>query len=325
MEARHSIKAVATRTGLTPHVIRIWERRYGAVVPTRTATNRRLYSDADIDRLRLLRRATQAGESIGQVADLSNEELAKLIGETPLPMQEPSLPQPTEVRTASEYVSIALEAVAEMDGHKLETTLLEASVQLGQTQLLDNVLQPLLTTVGERWLAGEIRMAHEHFASAIVRTILGGMLSGGQREQSAPRLVTTTLSGHNHELGALMVAATAAASGWRPIYLGADLPIEDIARAVRQSRARVCAISIVYPPDDPRVAPQLEKLRRLIGDEVKLLVGGRSAAQYQGAIATAGGVLCGSVHDLGGHLEDYRFEPSKSLTSDGTSMQEPRK
>jgi len=308
MEARHSIKAVAARTGLTPHVIRIWERRYGAVVPTRTATNRRLYSDADIERLRLLRRATQAGESIGQVADLSNEELSKLIGEQPIPTRPMNLPQAAVSRTPDEYIERGLEAVKEMDGQLLETTLLEATVQMGQTALLDKVLQPFMDIVGEKWLAGEIRMAHEHFASAIVRTILGGMLSGGHREESAPRLGTTTLSGHNHELGALMVAAAAAAAGWRPIYLGADLPIEDIARAVRQSRARVCAISIIYPPDDPRVAPQLEKLRRLIGDDILLLVGGRSAAQYQGAIAAANGVLCHSVQDLYGHLEGVRFE-----------------
>ena len=151
-------------------------------------------------------------------------------------------------------------------------------------------------------------MAHEHFASALVRSILGGLLSGGRREQSAPRLVTTTLSGHTHELGALMVAATAAAAGWRPIYLGADLPIEDIARAVRQSRARVCAISIIYPPDDPRVPPQLEKLRRLIGDEIMLLIGGRSAGRYQAAIDASGGVLCHNVRELFGHLESIRFE-----------------
>ena len=67
----YSIKVVARRTGLSPHVIRAWERRYGAVEPERSATGRRLYSDTEIERLQALERATRAGHSIGQIAQLS--------------------------------------------------------------------------------------------------------------------------------------------------------------------------------------------------------------------------------------------------------------
>ena len=308
------MKSAAAKTGLSSHVIRIWERRYGAVIPARTATNRRMYSEADIGRLRLLRRATESGESIGQIADLSNAELAKLIGE-PETTVAAAKPIPKHDRAPEEYVDLALQAVKDMNGVALESTLLEAAVHYGQMQLLDRVLRPLMQTVGEQWLAGEIRMAHEHFASAIVRSILGGMIGGGQTERSAPRLVTTTLAGHHHELGALMVAAAAAAAGWHPIYLGADLPIEDIARAVRQSRSRVCAISIIYPPDDPKVAPQLSKLRRLVGDDVKLMIGGRAASQYAAAIADVQGILCHSVQGLLADLEKFRFDGSESSNS----------
>ena len=69
-EGKHPIQIVARRTGLTPDVIRVWERRYEAVLPRRTSTNRRLYSDRDVERLQLLRRATLAGRRIGDVARL---------------------------------------------------------------------------------------------------------------------------------------------------------------------------------------------------------------------------------------------------------------
>jgi methanogenic corrinoid protein MtbC1 len=256
-----------------------------------------------------LRRATEAGESIGQIADLSNSELVNLIGESELPATAGEfLSAPVSFRRADEYVADALKAVQNMDGQALELTLMEAAVQFGPTKLLDQVMQPFMQTVGDLWLEGDIRMAHEHFASAVVRSILGSMIGGGRLEQSAPRLVTTTMSGHTHELGALMAAAAGAAAGWRPIYLGADLPIEDIARTVRQSRSRVCAISIIYPPDDPEVAPQLEKLRRLIGADVKLIVGGRAAVQYDSAIRAVDGMLCHSVYDLLTALEKIRFD-----------------
>ena len=76
---RHPIQIAAARTGLSSHVIRMWERRYTAVNPIRTASNRRLYSDDDIARLRLLYRATQLGRSIGQIAGMTNEVLRELV------------------------------------------------------------------------------------------------------------------------------------------------------------------------------------------------------------------------------------------------------
>jgi len=80
-EAHHAIKAVVRRTGLTAHVIRIWEKRYQAVQPERTGTNRRLYSEEQIERLSLLRAITRAGNNIGPVARLPTEKLRKLAAE----------------------------------------------------------------------------------------------------------------------------------------------------------------------------------------------------------------------------------------------------
>src|ERR1051326_7010884 len=81
-EAHHGIKAVALRTGLTAHVIRIWEKRYGAVEPERTGTNRRLYSEEQIERLILLRAIKGAGHSIASVAKLPTENLRKLAAQS---------------------------------------------------------------------------------------------------------------------------------------------------------------------------------------------------------------------------------------------------
>ena len=84
-EAHHTIKAVVRRTGLSAHVIRIWEKRYGAVVPERTGTNRRLYGDEEVERLSLLRDVTQAGHGIGQVARLPMEKLRELAAKAAAP------------------------------------------------------------------------------------------------------------------------------------------------------------------------------------------------------------------------------------------------
>ena len=81
---RHPIGVVSRRTGLKPDLIRAWERRYGAVAPGRSDTRRRFYSDADIARLQLLKRVVDTGRSIGQVANLSNEELESLAAPAPV-------------------------------------------------------------------------------------------------------------------------------------------------------------------------------------------------------------------------------------------------
>jgi len=72
------MKAVAARTGISSHTIRAWERRYGALSPARTPTNRRLYSAEDVEKLVLMRRAAEAGHSVGQIAGLTIEELRRL-------------------------------------------------------------------------------------------------------------------------------------------------------------------------------------------------------------------------------------------------------
>ena len=80
-EKRHPIKVVARRTGLSPEVLRVWEKRYAVVEPGRTKTARRLYSDADIERLRILRQATLLGRRIGEISGLTTEALAAQVKE----------------------------------------------------------------------------------------------------------------------------------------------------------------------------------------------------------------------------------------------------
>ena len=75
---RHPVRLVASRTGLSPHVLRAWERRYGVVAPHRSAGGQRLYSDHDVERLRQLRQLTGRGHSISRIASLSLADLQRL-------------------------------------------------------------------------------------------------------------------------------------------------------------------------------------------------------------------------------------------------------
>jgi DNA-binding transcriptional MerR regulator/methylmalonyl-CoA mutase cobalamin-binding subunit len=297
----YPIRVVARRTGLSPHVIRVWERRYGAVKPQRSDSHRRLYSDDEIERLGLLRRLTEAGHAIGQVAGMPQDDLEQMLAadlnsRSAAARLAPSRKvSPTAVAKPAEAVQACLHAVENLDAAELNALLHQAAIVHSQPVLLEKVLAPLMDEIGERWRAGTLRPVHEHFATAMVRHLLTAMGGVAAPHEAAPLLVVTTPVGQLHEVGALLVLASAAAEGWRVLYLGPNLPAEEIAAAVAKHQARAAALSIVYPADDQRVGPELLKLRRCLPEQTLLLVGGRAAPAYRQAIADAGGVL---VEDL---------------------------
>lgn len=304
----HPIRVVAKKTGLSPGLIRIWERRHGAVKPIRTDTNRRLYNDEDIERLRLLGRATQAGESISQIATLSLEELKKLVGTgRQIPeIGNQSATVDLTVKSGAEYLEMSIEAVKSLDAERLESILLKASVGLTQRALFEQLLTPLMLGVGDMWRDGELKVVHEHLASAVVRTFLGNMSGAFPHHESAPRIVVTTPAGQLHEFGALMANITAAGSGWMTIYLGPNIPAADIARAVVHNNARAVALSIIYPADDPKVNNELEQLHSILGGKAQLIIGGRAADGYIHTIEKIGAYSVRNLADLQSQLDLLR-------------------
>jgi methanogenic corrinoid protein MtbC1 len=280
-ERRHPIKVVVRRTGLSADVLRAWERRHQVIEPDRSTSGRRLYSDDDIERLRLLRLATLAGRSIGSVSRLSTEELQRLVRDDEaeaarVPTVEPA---PTDPDVAG-LLAESRRAVADLDADGLERTLARATVVLGSGRLLEGVLVPLLNDIGEGWVRGALSVAHEHMASAVTRQVLGGLLRAAPASDGQPLAVFGTPPGERHEFGALMAAATAAAAGWRVVYLGADLPIDDLVTAVTRHRARMLALSVMSTERSAALGRELAGLRGRLPADTALVVGGRGAQVY---------------------------------------------
>ena len=304
-DSHHSIKIVARRTGLTAHVIRIWEKRYGAVEPERTETNRRLYSEEQIERLGLLRDLTQAGHSISHVAKLPLAKLKGLASQSSLPRGETSHVSGSSAG-ALFYLEECLEAVKALNSPALEDTLKRASIDLGAQGLLQRVVAPLAQTIGELWRDGSITAAHEHFASAVIRIFLGHAAKPFHAADGAPVVVVATPTGQLHELGALLVGAAAANLGWNVTYLGASLPAAEIAGAAKQNNARAVALSLVYPEDDSRVEGELTRLRAMLPEQVPVLAGGRAIPAYGEALEKIGALQMKDLAHLCATLDDLR-------------------
>ena len=304
---QHAIQAVVQRTGLSAHVIRIWEKRYGAVVPERTGTNRRLYSDEQIERLSLLRQLTQAGQSIGAIATQPLERLRQIAGDT-LGVATPAAARAKApaIDPAAALLEAGIVAVRELDTAALGATLRQAELQLGAQGMLQRFAAPLAQMLGELWRAGTITAAHEHFATALLRVHLARGVGDFAARADAPVLIVATPVGQLHELGALLAAAAAANLGWNVVYLGASLPAAEIAGVVVQRKARAVALSLVYPHDDPALVPALELLRELLPEPVALFVGGRAAAAVQPALERVGAQIVGDLAGLGAKLDALR-------------------
>lgn len=306
---RHPIQVVSRRTGLSPDVIRVWERRYGAVQPQRTDASRRLYSDADVERLMLLRRVTGAGRRIGEVAQMSSAELQALSAEDQAAQAaRGSAPAPTgEVGT---YLQAALDAVREMAPARLDSVLMQAAATFTQPVLLEEVVVPLIRSIGTHWQDGSLRICQEHLASAVVRAFLDNLRAAANMDGEGPVLLVTTPAGQTHELGALLAAVTAAAEGWNTVYLNPNAPSAEIAAAAKRVQARAVALTITYPGDERRVADELRALARQLPGEVALLVGGRAAIDYQDVLEEIGAQRGASLADLRTMLDGLRRRPA---------------
>lgn len=293
-DPRHAIGVAERRSGLPAHTIRAWERRYGAVEPARSEGDHRLYSDAEIRRLRLLAELTGAGHRIGRIAELPTVRLREMAATDRRAAGEPPSIEDEE---AARLVEDLLEAVRRYDGDRLEAAFRRAALALSAHGLVQRVVAPLLRRVGRAWERGTVSPAQEHLASGIAVRTLGWVLESCEPGPGAPRVVVATPSGQHHNLGALLAAATAAAAGWRVSYLGGDLPGEEIGRAARELGARAVALSVVHP-ETPDFLDELRRLRREAPEETSLLVGGRAAEAEAEAVTDAGARLLSDYDEL---------------------------
>ena len=301
--AIHPVRVVAKRTGLTPDLLRAWERRYGAVRPTRTPGGQRHYTDADVERLRLLAHATAGGRQIGQVAQLSDAELRALVEADAKADGREDSGDP-EGPTISAFLTDALAAVEQFDATTLERVLRTATLRLSADQVLDRVFGPLLLTIGTRWHAGQLAPANEHLATTTIRRVLTWMTESPPVGADAPVIVVGTPASQMHDVGAMLAATAASGQGWRVLYLGANLPAAELARAARVADAAVVALSIVHPIDDRQLPDELRALRVGLPRSTKLIIGGSGMPAYASVIDEVGARSGTSLGALRAYLRE---------------------
>lgn len=294
---RHPISVVTERTGLSQDALRVWERRYGAVVPARGPGGQRLYSDADIERLTLLHSATRAGRSISHVAGLSTADLAALVDED-LAARQRRTAAVVALPEVGDVVDDAMALARALDSASLNDRLRRSVATLGISTFIESVAAPLLRHVGDEWHAGNFTLAQEHLVSSLLHDIVAESMRAFTNQNGAQRLLVTTPAGERHAIGAALVGAAAAVEGWNVLYLGADLPATEIADAAVSGRVRLVAVSIVYVEHREAVIEEMRALRSRLPGTIALIAGGSGASALAGDLATMGVRVESSVDGL---------------------------
>ncbi|HEY4304796.1 MAG TPA: MerR family transcriptional regulator [Gemmatimonadaceae bacterium] len=278
-QPRHPIRVVAERTGLTPATLRAWERRYSAVAPNRSPGSQRLYSDADIQRLRLIARLSAIGFSLADLAQSTTTALARMARQSLDDVLDGAATL-DDVR-ANASINRMLSDTRALDPGALRSSLTQSIFTLGPRIALDAVVSPFLEQLGVAWSCGEASVAQEHLASAVVRDVLGWVMQNAASSDTAPTLVATTVAEEQHEFGAMMAGAAAAIAGWRVLYLGPNLPAKEIARTARDAGARAVLLSVVNPQPTRSLRDEFAALRSVAGKRMPIIAGGTSASDHK--------------------------------------------
>jgi DNA-binding transcriptional MerR regulator len=248
-----NIQAIARRTGVNAATLRKWEQRYGVLKPERTAGSHRRYSERDVLRVEWLKARLDEGFRIGEAADL--------LGRAALP------PAATTAELADDLVAAARAA----DTARIARGLDHAFALYPVDQALLDVVDPALVAVGDLWQAGELRIAEEHHFSELVRRRLAGLIDSGAGPHGT--VVLCCVPGERHELGLLMTAVLMNARGWQPVYLGADVPLDEAALLADTFGARALCVSATMDEYAAAAEPELRAMAKRAID-FKIVRGG---------------------------------------------------
>jgi MerR family transcriptional regulator, light-induced transcriptional regulator len=252
------IGELSRRSGVSPELLRAWERRYGLLQPTRSVGGLRLYSPTDLARVQAMQQHLADGYAAAEAAVLASQTATRRDEEI-------------GASTAKEELAAALARFDDGEAHAAFDALL---ARLSIDALLRDVILPYLHDLGERWERNEVSIAQEHFASTLLRGRLLGLARGWGRG-IGPVAVLACAPGEQHDLGLLAFGLALRARGWRIVYLGADTPIVSVTDAARSCSAAVVVVSAVEPRVFRRHAEELQQLAL----ETRLYLGGAGAAR----------------------------------------------
>jgi MerR family transcriptional regulator, light-induced transcriptional regulator len=266
----HRIHRVAKLTGLSRDVIRVWERRFEILKPTRGANRYRNYSDEDVGLLRFLKEQLDAGGSIGELSKLGREEL--------LNRARSSAPQVSLVDTAfSRLLQELLSSLNPFNRVIFEKRLNGAVAMIPFEEALHGILLPLQEQVGHLWHDGRLDVAIEHYVTRQIQQKIFSAMNQLPVAEFGAKVVVTCPPGEEHDIAALAVAYRCRVRGCRVHYLGANVPLVSLTRLCEQVEPDLTLMSFPVALSEPHATELVQVLADEVLPSSDLAVGGHGA------------------------------------------------
>ena len=263
------IRVLSEKTGVAPTTLRAWERRYGLLKPQRTPKGHRLYNSNDVDAVNRIVNLLNENYTISKAINaIKLEEIQEKIE----PRSDPETPNTDHW---DEFHKRFLTSIEQFDEYKLDNIYNEALSLYPIDLVSSQILRPLLTTLGLRWESRDAGIAEEHFFTSYLRNKVGARLHHIGGKNQGQRILLACMPGEFHELGSLLFVLSAMSRGYRILFLGADLPLDQIHHVVEKTEIDAVLLSAVNVTLRGQISRQLEKLA---GDlNVPVMLGGTGA------------------------------------------------
>ncbi|GAA0504794.1 cobalamin-dependent protein [Deinococcus depolymerans] len=280
---------VEAQTGVPATTLRQWERRYGFPHPSRNASGYRLYSPEDVAAIQYMQSQLQSGVPAGRAAELTLQ--AMTAGSGPAAPTDRAAPEPPGGRSGPQWSALLTQALIDSDTDRAAAVLSEVHAQMPVELVMTDVISPTMIEIGARWERGEITVAHEHQATAFLRSRISGLMDvAGVQAGFGPLVVAACAPQEQHELGLMMLTLALRRRGVRVAYLGANVPLGDLAVYARQRNASAVLLALNGPW---ALDATLEHRRDLDGLQVPLFVGGALLNSQPHLARTLGGEYAG--------------------------------
>jgi MerR family transcriptional regulator, light-induced transcriptional regulator len=247
-----SIADLARYSGIKPHTIRIWEKRYRALKPTRSIGNTRHYDTAQLKRLLNISGLLDTEHKVSELCSMTDEQLMALNNK---------FLTHTEPAPADYFISQLVSAALTYNESQFANIFSHCLLRYGMRDTYMQVLFPALVRVGMMWLTDAIPVANEHFISNLIRQKLFTAIDSlpPPKPESASWILFLP-ENEFHEIGLLLASYLIRLSGQKVIYLGGNLPELSLKAAVKDLKPDFLLLFLVHRDQTRNIQKYVEQL-----------------------------------------------------------------
>lgn len=268
----YRISTVAEMTGIARNTLIAWERRYGFVRPSRRENGYRSYNEEDVSRILRVKNAVSAGLKVSEAVQLLRA------AETRDDVEEKTPLSPPFVASSETFAKMRDDLTAALISYRREAVdrLLGQVQGVPFTTRLHEIYFPVLRSLGQLWEKGDISIAQEHYASGLIRSNLAALLLTAPAPASeALHVACTTFPKEQHEIVALALAVQLSLLGKRVTYLGANMPVDDLADFCQKQTPDLVCVSCIQTPDEDTLNRYAQTLSSKIPSGTRVVLGGK--------------------------------------------------